>query len=554
MKKKILLSIVCMLLLATAMLPTLGGAATKKTMSSNSLLTPITIENAPIPRAVQKHTSSIQTIQPSSPLLADTTMAATESPEYHPTVAKEPSGILFGGYVLQTDASEADVYFTTSQDEGATWQDQVSVPVEGMEDYPAVDYWGKGKTFLGTFLPSPSDCEGSAQYLLRADDPLAPDTWTLVYWDWTTYNQRDKESPDVAGYSDVGTATWWYGVMVDTGSSDFAGAEGHHIPLWYFPDYADQNSGWIWYWNSFNNTAHAAVDVDPTNGYTYGVWDYDNESEPGQQRDLLLGIADVHKWWIQNWTLNWSTLGEIEVNETYPDVGAFSNNIMIVAQSDAAGNQDIICYYSSDGGQHWEKSTVVNDAVDELYPRIITYGELATCTFVKNGDLYCCRTEDGGATWDTPEKINDVDGKVESNYRTSDINTDGTVVWTDNRAGNLDCYYDSVGGPPKPILNITGFTAGLGITATIKNEGDAVATNVDWEILVTGGIFGRINERVNGTWDTLDIGEEKTTDSLGMFFGLGAITIVVNTVCDEGASDTETFGGTHLFIWTIIKK
>jgi hypothetical protein len=142
---------------------------------------------------------------------------------------------------------------------------------------------------------------------------------------------------------------------------------------------------------------------------------------------------------------------------------------------------------------------------------------------------------------------------VSSDYRTSDINTDGCVVWTDNRAGNLDCYYDSVGGPPRPILNITGITAGLGVTATIKNEGNAVATNVDWEILVTGGIFGRINKRVNGTWDTLDIGEEKTTDSLGIFFGFGAVTFVVNTVCDEGSSDTVTFGGTHLFIFTLIR-
>jgi hypothetical protein len=543
-----------MLLMTTMLVPAMGLTIKKTTSSSEAVVKPILLSNIPEPKAAEKKPCSLQVIHNSVSPLADIPVAATESPEYRPAVAQEPGGYHLGAYILQTDTAEADTYFTVSLDDGTSWADTVYVSVEGMEDYPAVAYWGKEKTFLGTFQPDANDFDGSAQYLLRADDLAAPDTWTLVYWDWSTYNQRDKESPDIAGYSDVGDATWWYGVMVDTGSSDYAGAEGYHIPLFYFPSYTDSNSGWIWWWNIFNNTAHAAVDIDNSNGLVYGVWDYDNESQPEQQRDILLGVADVHDWWEEKWVLNWSTIGDVNVNETYPDVGAFGDKVCIVAQSDEAETQDIICYYSSNGGNSWEKSIVANDpAVDELYPRIVSYGDYLIVTYVVDGNLYKRISEDGGVTWGQPDQVNDVSGSVVTAYRTSDAAQGGAAVWTDNRSGNEDVYYDNVGSPPVPILEITSITCGVRISATIKNNGTAPAHNVTYALRVTGGIFGRINVNVSGTrTEPLNVGESFTISS-DIFIGLGTISISVTATCDEGSSVSLGRDAIRLIIWTLLR-
>jgi hypothetical protein len=242
------------------------------------------------------------------------------------------------------------------------------------------------------------------------------------------------------------------------------------------------------------------------------------------------------------------------VNETYPDVGVFKDKICIVAQSDEAGTQDIICYYSSNGGNSWEKSIVANDpAVDELYPRIVSYGAYVTVTYVVDGNLYKRISEDGGVTWGQPDQVNDVTGSVITEYRTSDVARGGATVWTDNRSGNENVYYDNVGRPPAPVLEITSITAGLRISATIKNNGTAPAHNVTYALLVNGGVFGFINVNVSGTrTEPLNIGDSFTISS-GIFFGLGVMSISVTVTCDEGSSASAGRDATRLLFWTILR-
>jgi len=551
MNKKILIGMISTLMILSAIIPTISLARTDNAISSQPLVKKITVENAPTPKLMQKQTKAITPQSQPSTQSRNIAVASTEAPEYHPAISKDPvAGTLLGAYALETDSMNADIYFTFSTDNGQTWDPGAFIQIEGKEDYPALEYWGRGTTFFGTFCPDQNDAMGSAQYLFEADDPTDITTWQLISWDWTTYNQRDKESPDIATYSDVGDHTWFYGVQVDTESSDYSGQEGEHIPILYFANYNDETQGWAWWWNNFEYSAHTAIDMDENNGYMYAVWDYDNASEPAQNRDILLGMADVHDWWAENWSLNWYTVGESNVNETYPDVGAVGDRIQIVAQSDEAGNQDIICFYSSDGGDTWSQSTVVDEAADELYPRIVSYGEYATCTFVKDGDLYCCQTTDGGITWSTPLKINDNAGTVPVDYRTNDITITGDTLWTDTRAGNEDIYFDNVGGqPPWPFLEVKTFSGGLGVSVVLTNTGTGPGTNVKWELAVNGGVLGRINKVVNGTYPSLAVNEEHT-EKTGLFFGLGTITITVTMTCDEGDSETRTTNGTQLLFFT----
>ncbi|MCJ7698140.1 MAG: exo-alpha-sialidase, partial [Thermoplasmata archaeon] len=245
-------------------------------------------------------------------------------------------------------------------------------------------------------------------------------------------------------------------------------------------------------------------------------------------------------------------IGDAE-NTKYPAVDVNDNNVIILAQTDEAGTQDIVCYYSSDAGVTWEKSYVANGTNDELYPKIVTYGDTATCTFIMNDDIYYAQTDDGGATWGTPEKVNDETGSVASEYRNTDITTDGTVVWTDMRNGNADIYLDNVAGAPAfPIITLGNFTGGLGkVSIPVKNIGDADATNVNVTVTVVGGILGRINKTKTQVIPTLAMNQEVTVTTDGFIFGLGKVQLTATARCPEAVPPivTKTATGKVLVVF-----
>jgi len=534
MKKIVAILAICVAI--TIMLPVNGmlenhsSPKEEKTLPTN-LVTPIPIRTIPIPKATEGKEVPLTLKHMCLP--ADIPATSTEDPEVHPTLAMDGSGNIFGAYITQTSILEASLSYIFSEDGGTTWEYIRTLNYEGMPEYPAIDYWGSGTTFVGTFRPDPTDCDGSAQYVLRVDDPTDPETWSLLGWDWSSYNQRDRESPDIAGYSNVGDATWWYGVIAETGSSDYTDSEGEHIPVFNFPSYTDENSGWIWWWNGFENAAHACIDIDRSNGMMYAAWDQFNESRAEQGRDILLAIADVHDWWVENWVINWSYLGGPEAN-TYPDIAAENGYIYIACQADIMipGKQDIMCFYSHDGGTTWETSNIAADpAKDEMYPSIVAYGEGATCTFVIDGDLYVSHTADGGVTWSTPEKVNDETGTISMEYRTAKVTNAGHALWTDTRNGNADIYYDNVGFPPTPILSVGDISGGFGVKATVANIGTADAENVEWDIVFDGPVF--VGKEKSGTV-TIPAGGEATISS-GLILGIGPASI---TITVGGATKT----------------
>jgi hypothetical protein len=98
------------------------------------------------------------------------------------------------------------------------------------------------------------------------------------------------------------------------------------------------------------------------------------------------------------------------------------------------------------------------------------------------------------------------------------------------------------------ILLESTLTGGLGINLNVKNVGTATATNVGWNLWVTGGAFGKINVEKNGTISSIAAGGKQKVKS-GMFFGLGTIQIQMQ-VGDE----IETATGSQYFIFTKINK
>jgi len=88
--------------------------------------------------------------------------------------------------------------------------------------------------------------------------------------------------------------------------------------------------------------------------------------------------------------------------------------------------------------------------------------------------------------------------------------------------------------PLEPVLEITEIKGGFKGKVTIKNTGNAPATNVAWEIKLDGGlvILGKLSP---GNIPSLDPDESKTVKTK-LLFGFGKTDVVVHASCDEGAT------------------
>ena len=95
--------------------------------------------------------------------------------------------------------------------------------------------------------------------------------------------------------------------------------------------------------------------------------------------------------------------------------------------------------------------------------------------------------------------------------------------------------------PAVPKLIIDTITGGFGVRAVIKNVGNADATNVSWNISLSGGFIFYGNE-ITGTVSRLAPGDTATITS-DLILGFGRSTITVTAMSDESASASGTASG-----------
>ena len=100
----------------------------------------------------------------------------------------------------------------------------------------------------------------------------------------------------------------------------------------------------------------------------------------------------------------------------------------------------------------------------------------------------------------------------------TDINDQWSFDWS------ISALIHNDGGDETTELAIAPIRGGLGVHAKIVNEGEYQATNIDWSISVTGGLFRQINATTTDYLSQIAVGDDVSISS-DIIIGLGPITI-----------------------------
>jgi len=256
-------------------------------------------------------------------------------------------------------------------------------------------------------------------------------------------------------------------------------------------------------------------------------------------------------------TLEWDSIFDGPGFDFSPTMGCHQTDddgyIMSgITDSYGAGGTDLwIVKTDEDGVMEWDK-TYGGTGNERNYGMDATEDEDGGYVFIVIKNAFS-----GGGTKEDTWIINtDSEGNLEWELL---IEEDGTqwpqsIVQTDDggfivagRTGPAgssvsDGLIIKIGAFPHFDIEITG---GLGVEATITNNGLGDASDVPYEITVTGGLLGLINKTVNGTID-IEAGATETISS-GLLFGLGGIEIIVKVGVKEDIAQ-----GIQFLIFSIV--
>ena len=450
--------------------------------------------------------------------------------EFTPSIVKDGNGNLWIFYVLD-DGADPNIYIRESTDNGQTWSTAWYVQVDGVQTTPVATIAPDGRLYAAA-IDLGTDTQ---MFLMGIDTTTDPTTWT--WWTMTPVAQQVNNHDmgaiacyDYSGFT-VCAMTYIADIVYPPYSVPQAAVVTHNGTM---------DGQWTFTWDStWNGRPATHSSIAASNNLFFFAFQYTNTTVGKEIINVRWGDAvaqnDMEQW--KNQWGTWET--PYTANCVEPAVGASGTNAIVVYQSDAAGNQDIMCSYSTDNGATWTHNVAVaNTASDETHPRVFMAGNNAYCLFMKEGNLFLTTSTDAGATWGAPIQINDQAGTVVSAWHDSDV-YGSNIVWTDSRGADQDLYFDT-GGILLPHLTVSLVSGGIGVTAKVTNDGEANATNLVCNIAITGGMLHKVNVSKTATQAALLVGGDFSFKS-GFFLGLGAISITVSATCDEGASASQTY-------------
>jgi hypothetical protein len=87
-------------------------------------------------------------------------------------------------------------------------------------------------------------------------------------------------------------------------------------------------------------------------------------------------------------------------------------------------------------------------------------------------------------------------------------------------------------------LQIESFVGGRGIQVYIRNNGVQNATNVSWEIQLSGGLI-LLGKQASGTLNQI-LPDKAMTVKIPFLFGVGKTSVTATASCAEGSADEQT--------------
>lgn len=443
--------------------------------------------------------------------------------QLHPGFGTALTGQYMAAY---RDEEQGQVIWTYANDDGVYYD------LGG--DYPSIKLWDDGTRFFGTLVPDYDFLDGAAICIFDTTDPTNFDTYNLRYWDWSDNGWSDILDMDIG--CDNSQEPWEWGFVSLVASTTY----GDGVDDGPFISYQTAEDGYAtisWYYG-LDGCEHADASIDRSNQETYAVYDWLN---PEIDTYELI----IRKDYFNNWDRD-ASLSEIQMegNIQYPAISAAEDNIVIVAQYNEGGNDQIICIHGR-STQLLQETLVTTGDGNARYPDIRhVQNDTYICSYIQDNTLYITMTEDAGATWSTPSVIED---DVEEEYKATDLSDYAfEIMYEVDNGEDIDIYRASAGGGSNaPVIEIKELNGGFGITAVITNTGSSDGEDIEYSIAATGGLLGFINKQTQGTID-VPMGSDVTI-KLPMLFGLGKVTVNVNA-----GSASQTASATQILIYTLL--
>jgi hypothetical protein len=221
----------------------------------------------------------------------------------------------------------------------------------------------------------------------------------------------------------------------------------------------------------------------------YGVCEIQN----GTNQNLLFfhGNPEI---WAEEDLLQKQYLNSSE-DLKHPKIITNGNDIFIAVETSTNG---IVLYHSNNYGAEgsWNIYNVTSEILpldsNPMYPMLSVNDTHLACSFINLGNLSFITSDDNGKNWANPVQINDQNGTVVSEYKNTDFGSIYQLVWTENRNGSKDLYYN-IDYVPKVDLAITNFTILKDelfptfnwISIELKNLGDALSSSIQLNVTYT---------------------------------------------------------------------
>jgi len=470
-----------------------------------------------------------------------TDVRVTSLPEFegNPALAIDSEGTMLVCYEYEEDIMERNIGMASSNDGGQTWTDQGYWPIEGtVDELVSLDYTGlinDGQRFDGNFLCSDNDY-GDAYHIEIPDINGDPADWVVWTTTWNDNGFSDFTSCDITSHDQVIGASTDYFTMSWIGS--FEGIAGYpdcyEVPLYQI---RVDDSSWI-YWFYYNYSANGRMDIDRTAEIIYYAFEWENVDN----QDVILLSSELEyvgevepAGWGDGMGEGRKYAVEGSANAVNPAIAAEDGYVYLILETDQGGDQDIVCYYSSDSGESYGMSVIADSGSDETNPVVYASGQDAICVFTKDNYLYMAVTHDGGENWEVDvDPINDVAGSAVEQYKCADV-FGASVVWTDDRNDDGDVYYDSTNNPPE-APTITGEIDGdagtayeYTFTATDPDGDDIAEFLIDWGDETQDALAGPSPAKMSHTYSAGGdfIITARAKDANGLIGPEGSLTVTM---------------------------